>query len=132
MTQEEERRGARSQADDNCSQKAAVNGGGLANEFVEAQSEIWERLWDANRVWLQRMQSETALTIEFASKLTASKSFAETAEVFRDWTAKHMELATEDTRRLVADAQHAMDSSMRFWSKTGDRLGVDSGRRQMS
>lgn len=132
MTQEEIRRGARAETESIRASESGANGGGRGDDFAEAQSEIWDRLQNANRIWLERMQNEATLTAELASKLTASRSFSETATVLQDWTAKHVEMATEDTRRFMTDAQQMMDAGMRFWSKAGERSGLGAGRSTIS
>lgn len=115
MTQQEERRIETPQAG-----ATAEEADGLRRleDFTEAREEIWDCLQDANRVWLGRMQQEAALTAELASKLTASRSLADTTTALQDWTSKHVELTTEDTRRLVTDAQQMVNAGARFWSSS--------------
>ncbi len=115
MTQQEERRIETPQAGATAD---AADGLRRLEDFTEARDEIWDRLQDANRVWLERMQQEAALTAELASKLTASRSLADTTTALQDWTSKHVELTTEDTRRLFSDAQQMVNASARFWSST--------------
>lgn len=42
--------------------------------FAKAQTELFDKLADTNRQWLDRMQVEANSVSEFASKLTASRS----------------------------------------------------------
>ncbi|MBM3562403.1 MAG: hypothetical protein FJX48_04415 [Alphaproteobacteria bacterium] len=115
MTQQEERLIEAPQAG---VAAAAAEGRRRLEDFTEARDEIWDRLQDANRVWVERMQQEAALTAELASKLTASRSFSDTATALQDWTSKHVEMTTEDTRRLFADAQQMFKLGACFWSNS--------------
>lgn len=130
MNQQEERR-ERPEPEKRASEFAA-EGKGRLEDFSDARNQIWDRLQDANRAWLERMQHEAALTAEFASKLSASRSFSETATVLQNWTSKHIELAAEDARRLFADAQQMMNAGARFWSTSARRSGPDAVRSLMS
>jgi hypothetical protein len=115
MTQQEERRNETSQAG---IAAATANGRKRLEDFTEARDEIWDCLRDANRVWVERMQQEANLTAELASKLTASRSLTDTATALQDWTSKHIEMTTEDTRRLFTDAQQMFNAGTRFWSSS--------------
>lgn len=116
MTQQEERRNETPQAG---AAAEAADGRRRLDDFAEARDEIWDCLQDANRVWVARMQQEAALTAELASRLTASRSLSDTATALQDWTSKHVELTTEDTRRLFTDAQQMLNAGARFWSISG-------------
>lgn len=115
MTQQEERRNESAQPAE-AAAGVAAEGRRRLEDFTEARTEIWDCLQDANRVLMERMQQEAALTAELASKLTASRSLSETTTVLQDWTSKHIEMTTEDTRRLVSDAQQMFSAGARFWS----------------
>ena len=134
MTQQEERRGEGFEPEKRAPDYAA-EGKERPDDFSDARNQIWDRLQDANRIWLERMQHEAALTAELASKLTSSRSFSETASVLQSWTAKHIELATEDARRLFDDAQQMqqmMTAGARFWSTSAERSGPEAGARFFS
>ncbi len=45
--------------------------------FAKAQAELFENWQETNRQWLERVQVESNLASEFASKLTASRSIPE-------------------------------------------------------
>lgn len=129
MTQQEERRNESMQAG---AAAAAANGRPRLEEFTEARDEIWDCLQDANRIWVERMQQEAALTAELASKLTASRSLTDTATALQDWTSKHIEMTTEDTRRLFTDAQQMFNAGARFWSNSAPVSGPESAARLAS
>ncbi len=134
MTQQENRRGEGFEPEKRAPDRAAEDKQ-RPDDFSDARNQILDRLQDANRIWLERMQHEAALTAELASKLTSSRSFSETASVLRSWTAKHIELATEDARRLFDDAQQMqqmMTAGARFWSPSAERSGPEAGARFFS
>jgi len=131
MTQQEERRSESAQPAEAAGEVAA-EGRRRLEDFSEARTEIWDCLQDANRVLMERMQQEAALTAELAAKLTASRSFTETASVLQNWTSKHIEMTTEDTRRLFSDAQQMLNAGTRFWSNAAQAPSPEAAGRFMS
>jgi hypothetical protein len=79
-------------------------------ELIAMQTELFEKLQEMNRSWIERMQSEAALTSEFATRLTAARSIPETATVCQDWAKRRMEMSAEDAKRLVADGQKVLQT----------------------
>jgi len=75
------------------------------DELVAMQTERLEKLQEANRNWFDRMQAEVTLASEFAAKLTVAHSIPEAATAYQEWTSRHMEMATEDAKRIFADGQ---------------------------
>jgi len=97
-------------------------------DFAGAQAEFWDRVQDSNRKWFDRLQDEASITADFANRLTSVKSLTETASLFQNWTVKHMEMATEDARRVLSDTQEIMAASARMWTNLGARGGGDGQR----
>lgn len=125
MTQQEERqidRGATPRASE-----FMAEGRQRLEDFADAQSLFWDRLQNANRKWLDRMQNEASMAAEFANRLTAAKSLTETASLLQTWTQKHMEMVTEDARRVMSDTQELMAASTRFWTHLGNGDGKGRG-----
>jgi hypothetical protein len=118
MTQQEERQRERGGPAAKASEFAA-EGRQRVEEFTEAQSHLWDRLQDANRKWLDRIQDEASMAADLANKLSSAKSFTETAHLFQNWTVKHMEMAAEDARRMLSDTQEIMAAGTRFWTSAG-------------
>jgi hypothetical protein len=129
MTQQEERRNDSAEAG---TSKEAAEGRRRLDDFTDTRDEIWDRLQDANRVWAARMQQEAALTAELASKLTASRSLSDTAAALQDWTSKHVEMTSEDTRRLFSDAQQMFSAGARFWTISAKVPSSESAARLAS
>jgi histidinol dehydrogenase len=119
MTQQEERRGERGGATRAASDLMS-EGRQRIEDFTDAQAQFWDRVQDSNRKWLDRMQNEASIAADFANKLTAAKSFTETASIFQNWTVKHMEMATEDARRVLSDTQEIIAAGTRFWTNIGN------------
>ncbi|MFA6207670.1 MAG: hypothetical protein WC689_15785 [Methylocystis sp.] len=130
MTQQEQPNESAPQA--GAAAEVASEGRRRLEDLTETRTEIWDCLQDANRVLMERMQQEAALTAELASKLTASRSFSETASVLQNWTSKHIEMTTEDTRRLFSDAQQMLSASTRFWSNAAQAPSPEAAGRFMS
>jgi hypothetical protein len=87
------------------------------DELVAAQTEQFEKLRDISRNWLDRIQSETRLASELATKLTAVRSVPEVATAYQEWATRHMEMAAEDAKRIFIDAQKLAESGAQFLSK---------------
>ena len=84
--------------------------------LAKIQTELIERLGEANRSWLDRMQSEATLASEFSSKLTASHSIADGTAACQEWAKRRMELFTEDGQRLMTNSQKFMEKATQFLS----------------
>lgn len=86
------------------------------DEFLNVQSELFDKLQETNRQWLDRAQSEANLASEFASKLSAARSIPDAMIVCQEWTARRFELMAEDGKHLVADAQKLVNAGARLMS----------------
>ena len=84
------------------------------DELIAAQTEQLGKLQELNRNWFERMQTEAKLASEFTTKLTAARSMPEVAAAYQEWAQRHMEMATEDAKRVVADGQKLMETSTRL------------------
>ena len=104
----------------------------VTNDLVAAQGEWLDRLQNINRRWAERLRVEAALGAEMTTQLTSSRSFSETTNAIQNWTTKHMEMATDDARHLIADSQEIMEAGTRFWTSAGRSLKPGEGRGQMS
>ena len=83
-------------------------------EFVNTQRELLEKLQEMNRQWFDRAQSETNLTSEFASKLTAARSIPEAMAAYQEWASRRFEMMAEDGKQLFADAQKFVEAATRL------------------
>lgn len=84
--------------------------------FVQMQTELLEKLQDANRQWFDRAQVEANLVSEFASKLTSARSLPEAAAACQEWTSRRFEMMAEDSKHLLADTQQFMETGTRLMS----------------
>jgi hypothetical protein len=85
-------------------------------EFVRAQSEFLEMLQQANRQWLDRIQTETAFVSEFSSKLSTARSLPEAMTACQDYTKRWFEMMAEDGEHLLADSKALMETGARLMS----------------
>ncbi len=85
-------------------------------EFANAQTELLDKLQEANRQWIGRMQSEANLASEFAAKLTAARSIPEAMTACQEWTSRRFEMMAEDGKHLLADTQKFMETGARLLS----------------
>jgi len=84
--------------------------------FASAQSELFEKFEETRRQWLDRVQSETNLASEFASKLTAVRSIPDAMTVYQDWANRWLEMMADDRKHLLADYQTLAETGARFLS----------------
>jgi hypothetical protein len=84
------------------------------HEYVKALSELLDRFQEANRSWLDHVQSEADLSVEFASRMTAVRSIPKAATVLLDWSNRHREMATVDAKHIVADTHKIMEIGVRL------------------
>lgn len=85
-------------------------------EFTKAQAELFEKFQDANQKWLDRLLAEATVLSEFSTKLTTARSIPDAATAYQDLATRHMEMAGEDAKRLLADSQAFMETGARILS----------------
>jgi hypothetical protein len=98
-------------------------------EFVAMQTEQFEKLQELSQSWFDRMESEATLASEFTSKLTAARSLPEAAAVYQEWATRHMEMAAEDGKRILADGQKLAETAVR-WLSNGWQANGQGGSTQ--
>jgi len=79
-------------------------------ELAAVQTELFDRLQEVSRNWLNRMQSETTLACDLSAKLTVARSIPETASAYQEWASRHIELASEDMKWLLTDNQKIFET----------------------
>jgi hypothetical protein len=84
------------------------------HECVQAHSELLDRVQEVNRSWLEYLRSEAHLSTEFAARMIAARSSPSAAAVLLEWIGRHMELATADTKHLLADTQRIVEIGVRL------------------
>jgi hypothetical protein len=95
-------------------------------EFANAQTKQLDRLQEANRLWLDRIQAEANLASEVASKLSSARSLPEAMTACQYWGKRRVEMMAEDTKHILDDTQNLMQMSAQLLAKTwqGKRAGV--------
>jgi hypothetical protein len=86
------------------------------DEFVRAQTELLEDIQEANRHWLDRIQSEANLASEYASKLTSARSVPDAMAASRDWATQYFSMLAEDGKHLADDTRKFMETGARMFS----------------
>ena len=72
---------------------------------MRLQKAILESYEQASRAWLDRVQSEVSLWSDLANKLSATKSVPEALETYTKCISQRMQMAADDGRRMVEEAQ---------------------------
>ena len=81
--------------------------------LLHLQKEWLGTIEQINRSWVARAQSEASLVSAMASKLTAARNLPDATTVCQEWISQHMQLATEDSRRLLKDGERLLDIGAR-------------------
>ena len=90
------------------------------------QAELLEKIQEANRHWLARVQAETTLAVEFAAKMAAARSFPDAASVYQEWASRQLKFAVEDARYAISTGQALTDMGSRLLQ------GGDKGKGSMA
>jgi Phasin protein len=79
-------------------------------EFVSAQTELFDIFQESNRQWVGRIQAEATLASELTSKLTAARSIPDAMSACQEWGSRRFEMMAEDTKHLLDDSQKFMQA----------------------
>jgi len=106
----------------------ATMGGKRMEELVKLQTDLMSQIREINQQWLDRLQSEVALTSEVSTKLMAAPSIPEAVTVWREFGTRRFEMMTEDVKHLISDNQKLMASAGHLlsnsWPSNGARIGT--------
>ena len=94
---------------------AAMNRDRL-EDFINAQTKLFESLQESNKQWFQRVQSEVNLATEFASRISSARSIPDAMNVYQECCTRRIEAIAEDGRHLFSDAQKFMEAGARMLS----------------
>src|SRR5262249_15124498 len=93
------------------------------NDPANLQKELLETYEQASRAWLERVQTETALWSELATKLSATRSVPEALGVYQKCAARRMQMTAEDGRKLFDECRNITQKITRAmtngWSSPG-------------
>jgi hypothetical protein len=98
------------------SSEIAALGKKRLSEFVQAQTELLDEMQEANRHWLDRIQSEADLASEFATKLSAARTVPDAVAASRDWATQYFAMLAEDGRHLADDARRFIEKGARLFA----------------
>lgn len=85
-------------------------------EFVRAQTEFLDEIQEANRHWLDRIQSEANLVSEYAAKLSTARSVPDAMAASRDWATQYFAMLAEDGKHLTDDTRKFIETGARLFS----------------
>jgi Phasin protein len=85
------------------------------DDFAASQSDLLSKISKTNREWLERMQVEISLATTFSAKLVEARSIPEAVITYQEWTCRQMEMAAQDTKHLLDDAQKFVEASKHFF-----------------
>jgi len=85
-------------------------------QLAKVQTELFEKFQASNKQWLDRFQVEADLWSEFRDKLTSARTTEEVAAACQRLATRHVEMAQEDAKHLVADGQAVIETATRFLS----------------
>jgi hypothetical protein len=98
------------------SRTASPSKGGVvqADRLSRFQAELFEKIQEVNRHWLERVQSEATLAAEFARKMALARSFPDAATVYQEWASRQLKLAVEDASYAISTGEALMDMGSRL------------------
>ena len=85
-----------------------------AERLSRFQAELFEKIQEVNRHWLERAQSEATLAAEFARKMASARSFPDAATVYQEWASRQLKLAVEDASYAISTGEALMDMGSRL------------------
>jgi hypothetical protein len=85
-------------------------------EFVRVQTEILDELHEANRHWLDRIESEANLASEFASRLSSARTMPDALAASREWATQYWAMLAEDGRHFADDTRKLMQTGAQLFS----------------
>jgi len=101
-------------------------------EFVNVQTELLNKLQEANRQWFDRAKSEADLASELASKLSAARSIPEAMAACQKWSTRRFEMMAEDGKHLMEDGQKLFEIGARLFSDGWGKGEAKAGSRSSS
>ena len=91
-----------------------------AEAILDLQKELLDVCDEAGRDWVTRFKSEVELWSELNTKLVTTRSIPEGAEAVGECLSQRMQLAAEDSQRLVQEGQKIVGTVTRslfnWWS----------------
>ena len=80
---------------------------------LSLQKELLAAYDEASRIWLARMRTEVALWSDLAAKLGTTKTMPEALEAYAQCVSQRMQMAADDGRLLVEEAQQIAEKITR-------------------
>jgi Phasin protein len=104
----------------------AARAEGQMEDLANLQGELFDKLQEANRQWLDRIEAEAKIASEFTTKLTQARSFPEVVSACQVWANRRFELLGEDTKHFIDDTQKFIQTGAHFLAISGQskELGV--------
>lgn len=96
-------------------------------ELAGMQTEMFERLQEANKQWLDRVQAEANLASEFASKLSSARSVPDAMAACQEWGARRFEMMTEDAKHILDNTQKFMQAGAHIFADGFGSKGLGLG-----
>jgi hypothetical protein len=90
-----------------------------ADALKAMQNEFSALFEETKRAYADRIETEQKLTAELISNLSQAKTISDGAKLYQDWVAKHLQLWTEDGRRMMSDSQKFFAAASRLMSGQG-------------
>jgi hypothetical protein len=85
-----------------------------AERLSRFQAELFDKIQEVNHHWLERIQSEATLAVEFATKMASARSIPDAATIYHDWASRQLRLAVEDANYAISTGQALMDMGSRL------------------
>jgi hypothetical protein len=87
-----------------------------AEALLDMQKELFVTYQEVCRNWQMRAKSEIDTWSQFAKELTEAHSFPEGLQAYRHCLSQRMQLAADDGKRLLDDAQKVVGAVTRSYT----------------
>jgi Phasin protein len=96
------------------------------DDLTYVQAELFQQAQEANKQWLNRVQTEANLSAEFVSNLSAARSIPEVVTVFQHWGARRLEIMVDDSKHLMGNAQKLMQTGGSLFANESAKTAAPS------
>jgi hypothetical protein len=83
---------------------------------LRMQTEMFDALQTISRDWVTCTTSEAELALNLPHRLAGARSIPEAMTAYQEWLSEWLTMCNEDGRRLVADGQKFMATSVRCFT----------------
>lgn len=109
----EQMRGENVSASEAITEQMTQIGAKSVNAGLRLQAEMFDTLHAISRDWMTRATSEAELALNLPNRLSGVRSIPDAISTYQEWLGEIWSMCNDDSRRIVADGQRIMATSVR-------------------